>query len=95
MPQDTSPEDVEWATPRRMAQPLKAFSTKLRLTGELTLPRHYIYCSKISAVDTFGQFLTRAKNEGWRTYELEASHNPHITAPTALLAILNEIAGDA
>jgi pimeloyl-ACP methyl ester carboxylesterase len=93
MPQDTLPEDVEWATPRRMAHPLKAFSTKLRLNADLTLPRHYIYCSKIGAVDTFGQFLTRAKNEGWRTYELDASHNPHITTPAALLTILNEIAG--
>jgi hypothetical protein len=76
-----------------MAHPLKAFSTKLRLTADLTLPRHYIYCSKIGAVDTFGQFLTRAKNEGWRTHELDASHNPHITTPAALLTILNEIAG--
>jgi pimeloyl-ACP methyl ester carboxylesterase len=95
MPSDTLPEDVEWATPRRMAQPLKAFSTKLRLTGDLTLPRHYIYCTKIGIGDTFGQFFARAKTEGWRTYELEASHNPHITAPDALLAILKQIASSA
>lgn len=95
MPSDTSPEDVEWATPRRMPQPLKAFSTKLRLTAELTLPRHYIYCSKIGPADTFGQFFARAKTEGWRTYELDASHNPHITAPDALAAILKQIATDA
>jgi len=94
MPADTSPEDAEWATPRRLPQPLKAFSTRLRLTGELSLPRHYIYCTKIGASDTFGQFLTRAKDEGWRTFELEASHNPHITTPAALLMILKEIAGD-
>ena len=34
----------------------------------------------------------RAQREGWKTYEIDASHNPHITNPRALLAILNEIA---
>jgi pimeloyl-ACP methyl ester carboxylesterase len=95
MPSDTPPEDVEWATPRRMPQPLKAFSTKIRLSGELTLPRHYIYCTKIGIGDTFGQFFARAKDESWQTYELDASHNPHITAPDALLAILTQIASNA
>ena len=33
MPSDTAPEDVEWATPRRLPQPVKAFSTKLHLTA--------------------------------------------------------------
>jgi pimeloyl-ACP methyl ester carboxylesterase len=92
MPSDTLPEDVEWATPRRMPQPLKAFSTKIRLGGEITVPRTYIYCTKVGIGDTFGQFLARAKREGWNTYELDASHNPHITTPAALLALLNAIA---
>ena len=42
--------------------------------------------------DTFRQFFARAKREGWRTFEIDASHNPHITNPQALLAILQEIA---
>ena len=36
--------------------------------------------------------MQRAQREGWKTYEIDASHNPHITNPQALLAILNEIA---
>ena len=56
------------------------------------MPRSYIYAKKIGIGDTFRQFLARAKREGWRTYEIDSSHNPHITNPQALLAILNEIA---
>ena len=41
----------------------------------------------------FRQFYPGAQREGWKTYEIDASHNPHITNPAALLAILNEIAG--
>ena len=92
MPSDTAPEDVEWATPRRLPQPLKAFSTKLHLTHEISLPRSYIYCTKTGIGDTFGQFAKRAQREGWRYFEIDASHNPHITNPTALLDILQQIA---
>jgi hypothetical protein len=28
---------------------------------------------------------------GWRHFEIDASHNPHITAPHALMALLEEI----
>jgi pimeloyl-ACP methyl ester carboxylesterase len=93
MPSDTSPEDQAWASPRRRPQPVKAFSTKLTLSAEPAAPRSYIYCKRIGIGDTFGQFLARAKREGWRTFEIDASHNPHITAPDALLAILQDIAG--
>ena len=85
MPSDTAPEDVEWATPRRLPQPLKAFSTTLKLSAEISLPRSYIYCTKTGIGDTFGQFAKRAQREGWRYFEIDASHNPHITNPQALL----------
>jgi pimeloyl-ACP methyl ester carboxylesterase len=91
MPPDTPQEDVEWATPRRMPQPVKAFSTKLKL-NEPACPRTYIYAAKAGIGDNFRQFYERAQREGWKTYEIDASHNPHITDPQALLAILNEIA---
>jgi lipocalin len=71
---------------------VKAFSTKLTLSAEPSAPRTYIYAKKAGIGDTFRKFLERAKREGWRTYEIDASHNPHITNPQGLLAILNEIA---
>ena len=92
MPSDTAEEDVAWASPRRMPQPLKAFSTPLKLSAEPSAPRSYIYCTKTGIGDTFGQFAARAKRENWRYFEIDASHNPHITNPQALLDILNQIA---
>jgi pimeloyl-ACP methyl ester carboxylesterase len=92
MPADTAPEDQAWAGPRRKPQPVKAFSTKLTLSAEPSAPRTYIYAKKAGVGDNFRQFYERAKREGWRTYEIDSSHNPHITNPQALLAILNEIA---
>ena len=57
MPADTAPDDVAWCTPRRMPQPGKTFEQKLRLqNGPLTLPRHYIYCSRHTPDDRFRQF---------------------------------------
>ena len=92
MPSDTAAEDQAWAMPRRPPHPVKAFSTRLTLFAEPSAPRTYIYANKLGIGDTFGPFYARARREGWRTYEIDASHNPHITNPQALLAILNEIA---
>ena len=34
----------------------------------------------------------RTNGEGWRHHEIDASHNPHITAPDALAVLLDSIA---
>jgi pimeloyl-ACP methyl ester carboxylesterase len=93
-PPDTSEEDRAWAEPRRALQPIKTFETKLRLkNGPLTLPRHYIRCERIAPADPFRPSYERAGREGWGTSELDASHSPQITAPEALMALLDEIVG--
>ena len=93
MPADTLPQDVAWCTPRRLPQPAKTFEQKLRLlNGPLTLPRHYIYCTRHPPDDRFRPFYERAKREGWGAYEIDASHNPHITCPQALTELLDRIA---
>jgi hypothetical protein len=44
----------------------------------------------------FRQFAERAQHEsGWRYFEIDASHNPHITAPHALLELLTQIVSTA
>ena len=92
IPPDTSPEDVAWIEPRRMTQPLPTFQQPLRLKhGEPTLPRSYIYCRLAPLGDPFRQFAERAKREGWRYVELDASHSPNVTAPEALADLLAEI----
>jgi hypothetical protein len=56
------------------------------------LPRSYIYATRIAPADTFGQFAKRTKNQaGWRYYEIDASHAPNITAPEALMTLLEKI----
>jgi pimeloyl-ACP methyl ester carboxylesterase len=93
MPPDTTEEDRAWCTPRRLPQPAKTFEQKLRLrNGPLTLPRHYIYCTRIAPDDRFRPFYQRAKREGWGVSEIDASHNPHITCPDVLAALLDRIA---
>jgi len=92
-PPDTSPEDVAWLTPRRVAMPIKCFETKLKLhNGEPSLPRSYIYATRITPADTFGPFAGRAKSEpGWWYHEIDASHSPNVTAPEALMALFAKI----
>lgn len=92
MPPDTAPEDVAWASPRRRPQPIRTFEQKIQLTSKEPPPRHYIYSTRNGPGDVFRQFSERAKSEpGWKSYELDASHNPHITCPDALMALLTRI----
>src|SRR5262245_39541731 len=92
MPPDTPEADVAWATPRRVPQPLKAFEQPIRLSGTAPPPRSYIYCRRARPDDGFRQFYERAQREaGWRHFEIDASHNPHITAPQELSRLLEKI----
>jgi pimeloyl-ACP methyl ester carboxylesterase len=91
-PPDTSPEDLEWISKYRMPQSVKCFEQPLRLQGELSLPRAYIHCTRYADKKPFAQFASRANGDaGWQAYELDASHSPNVTAPTALMGVLKEI----
>ncbi len=93
MPPDTLSEDRAWCDPLRLPQPAKTFEQKLKLrNGALTLPRHYIYCTRNAPDDRFRQFYERAEREGWSTSEIDSSHNPHITCPKLLAELLDRIA---
>ena len=94
MSPDTPQDDVSWASSRRVMQPLMTFEQRLRLTGAVeTLPRTYVYCKRARAGDVFRQFLDRARREeGWRVFEIDASHSPNITAPEELTDILEQAA---
>jgi len=93
IPPDTSEADVKWISERRVPQSIERFEMPLRLQGgALTLPRSYIYLTRIPPGDPFRPFAERAKNErGWRYYELDASHSPHVTRPDTLAALLQKI----
>jgi pimeloyl-ACP methyl ester carboxylesterase len=95
-PPDTPPEDVEWLNERRVPMPIKCFETPLKFSGgALTLPRSYIYATRIAPADVFGQFAARTRSApGWRYVEIDASHSPGVTAPEALMAVLEKIVAD-
>jgi len=94
-PPDTAPADVEWLSTRRVQMPIKCFEQQLKLqNGPLTLPRSYIYATRITPADTFGRFSQMTKNDpAWRYFEIDASHSPNVTAPEALMGLLEKIAG--
>ena len=91
---DTPPADIEWLNARRVDMPIKCFEAKLALQGgPLTLPRSYIYATRITPADTFGPFARQAKSDpAWNYHEIDASHSPNVTAPDALMALLQKIA---
>ena len=97
-PPDTPQDDVEWLTERRVLMPIKCFEMPLKLRGgelALALARSYIYATRITPADTFGPFARRAKSEpGWRYYEIDASHSPHVTTPETLMALLQKIVAE-
>ncbi len=90
LPPDTAADDVAWALPKRVIQPLKTFTQPISLSGAADhLPRSYIYCTRSGPGDVFRQFSERARAEtGWQYVEMDASHNPHITCPEALMTVL-------
>ncbi len=94
LPPDTDVADVEWALPRRRMQPMRAFSSPVRLGASVgALPRSYIYCTRSGPGDVFRPFAERARADAaWCYFELDASHNPHITMPATLADLLHRIA---
>ena len=76
--------------------PIKCFETALKLQGgALTLPRSYIYATRITPRTLSGRFAKQAKGDpAWRYYEIDASHSPNVTAPEALMALLQKIVAE-
>ena len=91
-PDDTSAEDRAWVADKRLPHPLKCMDQKLTLrNGPLTLPRSYIEATR-NIHGPFGKFATEArKTPGWTCYEIDASHSPNVTAPGALMTLLDRV----
>jgi len=91
IPADTSEEDAAWIAKFRMPQSVRCFQQPIHLQAKVTLPRSYIQCMRYADQGPFGQFAARARRDGWPLYELDASHSPNVTAPDALVELLQKI----
>lgn len=90
MPPDTPDEDRQWAEPLRVPMPIRTVQQPLQLTHKpLPMPITYVYCN---GTDTFLEFANRARERGWDYFEMDASHNPHITEPEGLAELFDRIA---
>jgi hypothetical protein len=68
------------------------FEQPISLQAEPAVPRSYIHCTRYADKAPFGQFADHARRTaGWRFYELDASHSPNVTAPGALMELLQQI----
>jgi hypothetical protein len=92
LPPDTAPEDVAWAAPLRLPHPIASLEQPLQFDEGQLPPRAYVYCTRSAPDDVFRPFADRARQAKWPYIELDASHNPHITAPEALAAVLTSLA---
>lgn len=94
LPPDTLQADLDWIRPRRHPQPLKTMTQACRLARPgLGLPQTYIYCTRLGPGDMFGRFARATKADmAWGYFEIDASHNPHVTAPEELMRVFDDIA---
>ena len=85
---------MAWITPRRRWQPGASFTQPIALRhAERWPPRTYIYCTRLGPDDVFGQFARRFRSDpGWQFLEIDASHSPNVTAPEALVRLLDQVA---
>ena len=93
MPPDTPAEDRAWAEPKRLPQPAQDLRAETEISERpADACRVIIFIARRnSADDRFRPFYERAKREGWGAYEIDSSHNPHVTCPEVLADLLTRI----
>jgi pimeloyl-ACP methyl ester carboxylesterase len=88
------PADARWLASHAVGMPLKTHDQPLILTGAHARVRRraYIRCTH-PALDALESSANRARAAGWDFFELRTGHDPMITMPIELAAILLECAG--
>lgn len=93
-PQDygvMDPQDVEWLKNRMVYTPILTFAESVHLSNPQSkaIPRFFIRCSEFPYLAAFEK---KAKELGWRTYEIRTGHDAMLTEPSEVSRILIEIA---
>lgn len=89
------PADQEWAGPKLVAQPLRAFEQPVRAADPAAsaLPRTYIHCTGKTDSDAFAPFAARLKvAPEWHFRDIATGHCAQITMPRELAELLLEAA---
>ena len=88
----TDPADQAFMLPRLSPQPTQTFAQPVRTGNPLAarLRREFVLCSESG----FEPVAARATVAGWGVHHIDTGHDPMITAPAELAAILLGIAGD-
>ena len=91
-PDDTGDEKSARYVARLRPQPMKTFTERLRLTGQVDrLPRAFVRCTGYEG-SVMGPFGERARSEGWLYRELETHHDLQLTDPDGTVEVLDELA---
>jgi pimeloyl-ACP methyl ester carboxylesterase len=98
LPPGTDPT-VVWAVARMVPQPLATFTQRLHTAGpaEQATPvaRTYVLCTEGKEGQATPPYVDRiAADPAWHFVRLPAGHTAHVTAPSALAAVLVELAVD-
>ena len=87
--------DRRWLVERLGPTPYKVFTDPVRLgdPAAAALPRTYIRCLANAPMPAFDRFAQVARETpGWRYREMAGAHEPFVTAPDELAALLLEVA---
>lgn len=94
--------DRAWVEPLLCAHPMACLEEFVMLeNGDPKMPRSYIYCTDRASMSAFfggdplTLFVDKAKNEGFRFYEIASGHHPMMTRPGDLADILETIAASS
>lgn len=85
--------DLEWMRRRLTPHPFRTLETPLRLRHPLGngLPATYVTCMDPEYVALAGHRAVARAQPGWAYREIPTGHNPMITAPELLVALLQEL----
>ena len=87
----TDPDDQPFVLPRLSPQPTLTFAQPVRIGNPeaANIRREFVLCSESG----FESVAQRAAANGWGVHHIDTGHDPMITAPNELAAILLNVAG--
>lgn len=84
--------DLDWLTPRLTPHPWATYAETITLgAAEAGVPGVFIEC--VDWMRVFQPHAERARARGWPVHELPTGHEAMVTAPDALVVLLQEIVG--